>query len=456
MNVEARVKGVHQRPRQASPRLRRPPARHLASHPGGIGTDTRWGLGAEATRFVASLSTFWLLSRTLELDGYGAYAAISGLVTTITMLCNNWVGQWLMEAIVRDAGATSRSVRRATSMMMILGLAAVGLGVALRPVLLPSITMLVLGPFLVGEVLNASITGLCIASVSATTGYVASAKLSILAMLSKPIVVVALYLAGNLTLKSVVVGILVANLVAAPLALVITIRITNHALGLSRFGWSSLSQALPYAATNLAFAMQEEFDKPLMLRLGVSADVGPYAAAYRIVQIAMVPIKGVVGATHVRFLETGTERGRNAVISLARFLTLRTTAGAAAIVGVVLAARPLLPAVLGKEFEAALPMLTALTPVVVLRAMSWFPLNGLMALGMQRARIIVLALSSITNLGTNLILIPIISWRGAVIATIGSEVVFVTLAWVLLYTSAPNVGPDAPSTRSSKQGGSQQ
>ena len=67
-----------------------------------------------------------------------------------------------------------------------------------------------------------------------------------------------------------------------------------------------------------------------------------------------------------------------------------------------------------------------------LRSLSQAPLNGLLGLGRIKPRLVALLTASATSLIAYLVLIPYHSWKGAVMGTIGSEVVLIVLGWGLL------------------------
>ena len=77
-------------------------------------------------------------------------------------------------------------------------------------------------------------------------------------------------------------------------------------------------------------------------------------------------------------------------------------------------------------------MVRWLSPLVVLRGLTIFPLNGLMGLGKTGLRTLLLLLSAAVSMVMYIALIPLWSWKGAVAGTIIGEAGLAIAAWWLL------------------------
>ena len=95
-------------------------------------------------------------------------------------------------------------------------------------------------------------------------------------------------------------------------------------------------------------------------------------------------------------------------------------------------AAPSLLWLVGDEFEESVSIIRWLALFLPLRSLSQAPLNGLLGLGRIKPRLVALLTASATSLIAYLVLIPYHSWKGAVMGTIGSEVVLIVLGWGLL------------------------
>ncbi len=403
---------------------------------GGSGSDAIWSLALEVGRLFAGLTTFYLIAKVLGEATLGRYASISGFVSLLNTLAATWLPQWVMESIVRRHRRPAQTLKEAIGAnLLFAGVVTVGAALAapfLLHTLLKSVGLTWVLLFLLAELI-ANCSAVWIAMWSIARGYAASCRLSLLHAIGRPTLYILLWASGLLSLRNMSIVAISWSILSALAVRSLTKILVGENLLPGRFGRNLLVEGMPYAMTNVAFTIQEDLDKPLMIEMGHANDAGPYAAAYRIIQIAMVPLRSLVMATHLRFLQAGQKSGPRVVIMQAIVLSAISSVLAIGLGISVLICQPLVVKILGNEYSGTRPILLPLIPLLVLRGLSWFPLNGLMALGHLKARVTVLVCSSTTNVVLNFALIPRYSWRGAVISTIAAETVFASLAWGILF-----------------------
>ena len=402
----------------------------------GTGSDAVWSLALETGRLFAGLTTFYLIAKVLGDSVLGWYAAISGFVGLLNTMAATWLPQWVMESIVRRRRPATETLRSAIGANLVfasvIGLGALAAAPFLLKNLLNHVALRWVVLFLFAELI-ANCSAIWIAMWGIVRGYAASCRLSLMYAVGRPILYLGLWAVGSLSLRNMSIVAVSWSIVAGLVVRKLTERLTGQPMNVGGFGRRLFIEGAPYALTNVAYSIQEDFDKPLMIEMGHSADAGPYAAAYRIIQIAMVPLRSLVMATHLRFLQAGQRSGPRLVIRQAIGLSMVSSALAVVLGAAVLVCQPLIVIVLGPDYALAKPMLLPLIPLLVLRGLSWFPLNGLMALGHLKERVAVLTTSATVNVVLNLALIPRYSWRGAVISTVVAETVFAAMAWGLLF-----------------------
>lgn len=123
----------------------------------------------------------------------------------------------------------------------------------------------------------------------------------------------------------------------------------------------------------------------------------------------------------------------NDQITKARRFALLGIVYSVVFIGGVWVAAPLVPKILGEKFEGTVTMMRLLAPLVPLRGISTFPMNGLLGLGRNRLRTQILITSAIFSLVLYFALIPRYSWKGGVIGTLISESVLFAAAWIALF-----------------------
>jgi O-antigen/teichoic acid export membrane protein len=175
-----------------------------------------------------------------------------------------------------------------------------------------------------------------------------------------------------------------------------------------------------------------DLDKALLARLGTLEATGAYGAAYRLMDVAFLPVRSVLMAAYSRFFQHGAQGVGASARYGRRLLTLGIGYGvltAAALYAVA----PLLPTILGRDYQDAVGAIRWLAVVPLLKAVHYFGADALTGAGYQGTRTLVLLLIAGSNFLLNLWLIPLYSWRGAAIATIVSDAMLGVLVWTTLW-----------------------
>jgi O-antigen/teichoic acid export membrane protein len=392
---------------------------------------TVWSAGGDLTLLVSTLGIFYLLTQELGPGGYGHFVGAQVLVTTLSTFSSGSVGMLIMQEVVREQRPVQEVLRVSLGLSLLAGVVCVAVTVPIGLLLLPGL----------------SITSLVLFAVAQ--------------MLARLAAVAALFLTGSTSMLALAVSFCVLGTAGALASLLYVSRRHGLSLRPGLPGRSEARTSLSYACSLLSFSVHEDADKLLLVRLADPVVAGLYAAAYRGVQMATLPLRALVSASHRTFLEPDDGQPRAAVRR-----SLRVTVPAAAYAGVatvgLIAAAPLVPRLLGPEYGGAQAMFVLLAPLVLLRSLSHLAFNGLMGLGRNGVRLAIVVTSAAVSVVGNLLLIPEYSWRGAVVATLVSEAVFAAATWLSLVVFQRRhdaratflLGPpqDAPAMVSTREG----
>lgn len=392
--------------------------------------DSAWALLDQGTALVASTLSFLLLGRSLGVAGYGAFVGLYALIGPFLALSQSGVFLAAMEHIVRDGEDPVDVVRSCMSITAMNGLVWV-------PVLsvvglhwiegLPTLAAILLvgTEFFLNGILSTSV-----GMVQAVAGFPAAARLRMTGAVSRIGLLAALAAAGSLTLTTLAVG-QVATLGAVAL---FAISSVSRQLGVparpGRIRPRHIRSTLLYGIGIGASIAQSDADKFVLNAAHHQADAGRYGAAYRLMQIALLPVNSVVGATHLSFLEG--KAGPNVQLRRAIRLSLLTLAYALPAAIVLVFVAPLVPRILTKAFAGTTLILQLLAPVVILRSVGVFPMNGLMGLGRNSLRTKLLVSNALLSLVLYVLLIPRYSWQGAYAGTLVSEITLCASGWCAL------------------------
>jgi O-antigen/teichoic acid export membrane protein len=191
-----------------------------------------------------------------------------------------------------------------------------------------------------------------------------------------------------------------------------------------------------------------DLDKTMLVRLADLSAAGIYATAYRLVDTAFQPVSAVLHASYARFFKAGSN-GVQGTLRIALWLLpyLLTYGAAAAVILVVIA--PLVPFVLGRDFSESVPALRWLAVLLMIRPIHYMAANALTGADLQGLRAAVQVAVAGVNIGLNLWLIPLYSWRGAAWASLISDGILAVSLWgtVLLFRRTRKVALREAQTR---------
>jgi O-antigen/teichoic acid export membrane protein len=163
----------------------------------------------------------------------------------------------------------------------------------------------------------------------------------------------------------------------------------------------------------------------------MNAANGVYSMAYRVVDIAYLPIKSIHAAAFPRFFRHGAE-GVGATERYARGILRRTI-----VFGVVVAAgmfllAPVVPLCIGRSFAPAVSAIRWLALIPLFRCFHLSAGDAMAGAGYQRYRLASQAVAAGFNFGINLYLIPRFSWQGAALASLLTDGGLGCLSWAVL------------------------
>ena len=183
-----------------------------------------------------------------------------------------------------------------------------------------------------------------------------------------------------------------------------------------------------FSVAGSATTVYNDIDKIMLSRLADLTATGVYAAAYRVIDVTMTPVRSLAAAAYPQFFRKGMG-GMAQTYPYALSLIAKTAVyGSLASTGLWLLA-PVLPHVLGTKYEAVVPAVRWLALIPLLRCVHSFLADALSGAGLQRARTGIQVLVALINIALNLVILPRYSWRGAAWTSVGCDGLLVVLFW---------------------------
>ena len=207
------------------------------------------------------------------------------------------------------------------------------------------------------------------------------------------------------------------------------------------FCWPQFSPSLviSHAVEGLGFSLgwsaqsiYNDIDKTLLSHYGMNVQNGIYTMAYRIVDIASMPITALDAAALPRYVRDSSNNDVRGVNRLAVRLAIR-----ASLVGLMMSAilfftAPLIPHLVGRGFAAGVQALRWLCLLPAMRGIHQLTGCALTGMGFQRYRTAAQLSAAGVNLALNLWLIPRYGWHGAAWASLATDGSLAIATWLLL------------------------
>jgi O-antigen/teichoic acid export membrane protein len=191
---------------------------------------------------------------------------------------------------------------------------------------------------------------------------------------------------------------------------------------------ADVREGIYFSVGAAAATIYNDIDK-VMLSGYSFAEVGIYAAAYRIIDVSMTPVRALVSAAYPHFFRYGVGGMRPA------YAYARTQIGRACLYSVVLGpalwiGAPLLPHLVGASYAQTVPALRWLAFLPLIRSVHSFLADSLSGAGLQGLRCAIQVAVAAVNVGLNLLILPRYGWLGATWTSLASDGLLLLSLWI--------------------------
>lgn len=183
-----------------------------------------------------------------------------------------------------------------------------------------------------------------------------------------------------------------------------------------------------FSISTAAQTVYNDIDKSMLGRLPDLTAPGIYGAAYRIIDTTMMPVRSLVSAAYPRFFEIGPG-GVRATYDYAKRLIRKASAFGLLDFVLLWCAAPLLPLVIGHQYEQTIGAIRWLALIPLLRCFHLFLSDSLSGAGYQKLRTGIQGVVALLNVGANLYILPRWSWKGAAWTSLGCDGTLLVMMW---------------------------
>lgn len=391
--------------------------------------NTLWMLLGDGAGTAIQAIYFVIIARALGSQGYGTIMGVSALVGILAPFASLGSGNILIKHVARDGATFSKYWGRAIVLTVASGLLLTMLALVLSSFLLPAaIPILLVLCLSISSLIFSALLGV---SAQAFQGFQRMAETSAIMFLPS-----ILRLIGLLTLiclkKPTPLDLGYVYLASTALATMISFCYVKRELGKPIYDKKvfnvEIKEGMYFSIGLSSQGVYNDIDKTMLARLATLEDVGIYAAAYRIIDVAFRPVRSLYFATYARFFQSGASGLRGTLIFVVRLLPYVAGYGLA-VSFLLFVSAPIMPYVFGRDFADAVLALRWLSLLPLLKVLHCFPADSLTGAGFQGARSCCQVATAVLNVLLNLWLIPIYSWKGAAWASLASDGMQIVFMW---------------------------
>lgn len=382
-------------------------------------------LGIQAGYFI-------LIARVLGIQGYGLFVGLLAFANA-ALPFSTWGSEHiLVKHVSRDRSRFGEqlgvSIILSLTSSIVLALLCFGIGQAVLPDSISATAMLslLLGE-LIGKSIHAQASKACLSvnyvSASGFLGNLVSFKNLVAALIFWVLPV-----AGDrLALWSMIYA--SSTVLAACISIGVAIaKIGRPVFSLQNIKTYPFREGFLFSVNQSAYSINANFDKTMLASMAPLNGAGIYAAAYRIVEISTVPINAIMTAAYSKFFKSGAQGVAGAAAFARKVLKLSGSYGL--LIAILLPfMAPVVPLVLGEEYRDSVAAMRWLAPMTVLLGLR-FPMGDILSsTNRQGMRSAIQVTTALINFLINLVLIPLLSWKGAAIATLISDGLQTVALW---------------------------
>lgn len=391
--------------------------------------NTGWMLAGNGLRLVIQAGYFILVARSLGPQNYGAFAAAVALVGIVGPFVGLGCGNLMVKHVARDRSSFPFAWGNGLFITLVTGALGIILVGASASVLAASIPATLLFIVAVSELVLYKLIQLCAFAFGSFEMMGRCAQVNAFVSITRLIgIAILTRIVAHPSATAWGYAYLVATTVATLFSLFMVRRLLgSYALKLHLI-WGELRQGLYFSVSLSATSIYNDIDKTMLARLGTLAATGVYAAAYRLIDVAFVPVSSLMAAAYPRFFRKGADSASATVAYAKRLLVWSVTYAFVAFLLLVVCA-PVVPRILGDGYANSVEALRWLALLPVLKAGHYLFADALTGAGFQGLRTLLQIIVAVFNVLINLWLIPAYSWRGAAWSSLMSDGMLALLMW---------------------------
>ncbi len=392
-----------------------------------------WVLSGQAAKLVLQGLYFILIGRALGSQQYGAFIGVASLIAVLAQFATWGSGMLMLRSVSRDRSSFPRAWGNALVMTASLSVIVLALVYGLAHLFFSSQLLLIVPFVALADTVSAKLAELSSQAFQAFHRLRDTAQIVAITSAIRLIAAALLFFHERSGFASAMTWArlyLAASFAGAALSVLL---VTIH-LGLPKF--SRIPQklwveGLGFSLANSTTSIYNDVDKAMLASLGQLRAAGIYGTAYRIIDIACVPITAIHGAALPEFFRRG-HAGAYAMRPFVRKLLSKTSLYALGASIALAAGAGIVPLLMGPGYAESVSAIRWLCVLPLLRSLHLAAGDCITATSSQWWRTGSQLLAALLNLLLNLVLIPRWSWQGAAAASLLTDGILAAANWIIL------------------------
>jgi len=398
-----------------------------------LARNTGWMLIGQGVRLIIQAGYFVIIARSLGVQQYGAFAAVTAMVAILSPFVGLGSDSLIIKNVARNFELLDECFGNGVVLTLVTGLAGVGIVIGICRWVLPasiSVTIILMVALadLVGYHLIVMVTNAFLAVEKLDK----TAQLNVMVSAARFIGIAATVVVvrhPTAELWSIVYA--AATGVAAVISL-LSVRglVSSFKLAPHRIK-GELLEGLYFSGGISAQTIYNDMDKTMLARLSTLGATGIYSAAYRLIDVAFIPVSSLIYAAYPGYFRHGKGEIRATYEYARRLLPVPIGFSLLAFAGLLVGA-PIIPKILGGEYLRTVEALRWLAVLPLFKTVHYFFADALSGAGYQGLRMCLQIVVAVFNVLVNLWVIPAYSWRGAAWSSLASDGFLALLMWMAI------------------------
>jgi O-antigen/teichoic acid export membrane protein len=397
-----------------------------------IALNATWMLSGHGFQLLGRIGYFIIIAHALGPAGYGSFVACTALIGTVSPFASCGTGHVMIKYVARDRNVLAAYLGNALLVTVASGSVLTLFALILRPQVLPaSSTSAMLIAVAIADLFAMEMNNICLQAFLALEQ---GRRFSHLMAFSTGVRFVA-------AIMLVALGATAAHwayLYAASAVIATTTGIVAVSRSCSRprfqlnLFFPSVREGFHFATSLASQSVYNDIDKTMLARLSTVEAAAIYAAAYRFIEAAILPIRSVANAAYPEFFRLGVQGVTSGFGFARRILRRSILYGLGTAVALFLAAG-LVPLVLGRAYQESAAALRWLCLLPVIKCVHIFLSDTLTGSNYQWQTSSAQISVAVLNVAINFWLIRAFSWRGAAWSSLATDGLLMVLLYMIIH-----------------------